>query len=119
MPALSGQVITTITDASGNPAVTVTWFWDPLTGLLRNNPAAWTAPDGTVYPAGTGALIADNQMGWPVRMRIEDEVGNLLRRVLLPVGGRAVKALALTLAPPPDGPYLLYTDLNGLSFDLA
>ena len=51
MPALSGQVITTITDENGVPAVTVTWFWDPATMLLRNNPTPWTAPDGTVWPA--------------------------------------------------------------------
>lgn len=119
MPALSGQVITTIYGADGAPAVTVTWFWDPATGLLRNNPTAWTAPDGTVYPAGSGALIGDNQTGRQVRMQVEDDLGNLLRRVNLPIGGRAVKAAVLALAPPPDGPYLMATDLNGLSFNLA
>jgi hypothetical protein len=119
MPALNGQVITTITTATGVPAVTVTWFFNPATGNLRNNPVPWTAPDGTVYPAGTGALIADNQLGRTVRMRINDENGNQIRRVQLPTGGRSVTANQLANAPAPDGPYLTTADFNGLTFDLS
>ena len=119
MPALSGQVIVTVTKDDGTPAVTVTWFFNPANGNLRNNPTQWTAPDGTVYPAGAGALIADNQLGRAVRMRINDENGNQIRRVQIPSGGRSVTANQLANAPAPDGPYLVATDLNGITFDLS
>ena len=119
MPALSGQVITTITDQNGSPVVTVTWFFDPTTRALRNNPQPWTAPDGTVYPAGTGALIADNQTGRPVKVRVNDTSGNQVRRVTIPATGRAVTATQLANAPAPDGPYLTAADLNGVTFDLS
>lgn len=119
MPALNGQVIMTLTKADGSPAVTITWFFNPANGNLRNNPAQWTAPDGTVYPAGTGALIADNQLGRAIRMRINDENGNQIRRVQLPIGGRSVTANQLANAPAPDGPYNTSADLNGLTFELS
>lgn len=119
MPALSGQIIVTVTKDDGTPAVTVTWFFNPTNGNLRNNPQQWTAPDGTVYPAGTGALIADNQLGRQVRMRINDENGVQIRRVTIPSGGRSVTANQLANAPAPDGPYTKATDLNGITFDLS
>jgi hypothetical protein len=119
MPALSGQVITTLTDAQGVPAVTVTWFFNPANNNLRNNPIAWTAPSGLVYPIGTGALIADNQLGRAVKMRINDDQGVQIRRVQVPAGGRSVTATQLANAPAPDGPYLTSLDLNGLTFDLS
>lgn len=119
MPALNGQIIVQLTTNSGAPAVTVTWFYNPANGNLRNNPAQWTAPDGTVYPAGTGALIADNQLGRAVRMRVNDAAGTQIRRVQIPAGGRALTATQLANAPAPDGPYLTAQDLNGLTFDLS
>jgi hypothetical protein len=120
MPALSGQVITQITDAQGLPMVTVTWFFDPATRVLRNNPIAWTAPDGTVYPIGTGALIADNRSAVQVRVRVNDGAGNLVRQVTIPAsGGRSVTKTQLANAAPPDGPYTSADDFNGLTFDLA
>lgn len=119
MPALTGQVISSITDASGNPAVTVTWFFNPVTRALRNNPVAWTSPDGTVWPIGSGALIGVNQLGRQVRVRINDLQGNEIRRVTLPAGGRALTAAQLASAPAPDGPYTSADDFNGLTFDLS
>ncbi len=119
MPALNGQVIMQLTNSAGQPALTVTWFFNPATGALRNNPAQWTAPDGTVYPANTGALIADNQLGRTVRCRINDENGNQIRRVQIPAGGRSVTATQLANAPAPDGPYTVASDLNGLTFDVS
>lgn len=119
MPALSGQIITTIRDGDGNVAVEVTWFYDPATRALRNNPQAWTDADGTVWPANAGALIANNMTGRTVRIFINDASGNLLRRVSLVAGGRAVKAAALAAQGPPDGPYTTADDFNGISFDLA
>lgn len=120
MPALSGQVVTTVTDGTGTPIVCVTWFFNPATLALRNNPAAWTDPSGTVWPAGTGALIGANLLNTAVRMVIYDDSGNVVRRVLLPAStGRSATANQLKNAAPPDGPYTLSTDLNGLTFDLS
>jgi hypothetical protein len=119
MSALSGQVIVTVTKNDGTPAVTVTWFFNPATSALRNNPTAWTAPSGTVYPIGTGALIADNLLGRAVRMRINDAGGAEIRRVQIPIGGRAVTATQLANAAAPDGPYTTLQDLNGITFDLS
>lgn len=119
MPALNGQVITQLTNNSGQPAITVTWFYNPATGALRNNTVAWAAPDGTNYPAGSGAVIAANQLGRPVSMRINDTNGNQIRRINLPPGGRAATAAQLAAAPPPDGPYTTIADMAGLTFDLS
>lgn len=120
MPALNGQVIMQITDVTGAPVVTVTWFFDPTTRALRNNPAPWTAPDGTIYATGTGALIADNRMDRQVRVRVNDAQGAMVRRVTIPAsGGRAVTRTQLANAPAPDGPYTTADDFNGLTFDLA
>jgi hypothetical protein len=120
VPALSGQVITQITDAQGLPMVTVTWFFDPTTRVLRNNPTAWTALDGTVYPIGTGALIADNRTNAQVRVRVNDQSGTMIRRVTIPAsGGRSLTKTQLANAPAPDGPYVSSDDFNGLTFDLS
>lgn len=119
MPALSGQIITTVTDGTGAPAVVVTWFFNPATRALRNNPTDWTDPTGQLWAAGSGALIAVNQLGRQVKVRINDAVGNQVRRVTIPAGGRAVKATALANAPEPDGPYTVAEDFNGLTFDLS
>jgi hypothetical protein len=121
MPALSGQVITTIRDGSGNVVVEVTWFFDPTTRVLRNNPTAWTDADGTVWPVNAGALIGNNMTSPPrtVKVNVNDDQGNLVRRVALSAGGRAVKAAALAALTPPDGPYTSADDFNGLTFDLS
>lgn len=120
MPALSGQVVTTITDNTGSPIVCVTWFFDPTTLVLRNNPIDWTDPSGTLWPAGSGALIGANLLNRAVKMRINDAGGNQIRRVQLPAStGRAVTKTQLANAAPPDGPYTSSTDLNGLTFDLS
>lgn len=117
MPALFGQVIMTITDAIG--AVVVTWFFDPATRALRNNPSDWTDPTGQVWEAGSGALIAANTTGRPVKVRINNAAGELVKRVNIPPAGRAVKATPLANQPPPDGPYTVAEDFNGLTFDLS
>lgn len=120
MPALSGQIITTIPDGTGAVAVEVTWFFNPATRALRNNPQAWTDSDGTVWPANAGALIANNRLNRQVRVKIVDQVtGDLIRRVTLPIAGRAVKAAVLAAQAPPDGPYVSADDFNGLTFDLS
>lgn len=119
MPALSGQVITSIPTSTGAVGVTVTWFFNPTGGALRNNPSPWTDPTGTVWPTNTGALIAVNQLGRTVKVRINDAGGNEIRRVSIPAGGRTATAAQLAAAPAPDGPYTNQSDLNGLVFDLS
>lgn len=119
MGALNGQTITTIRNGQGAVVVEVTWFFDPTTRALRNNTVAWTDSDGTVWPVNAGALIGNNLAGKAVKVRINDENGNQIRRVTLPIGGRAVKAAALAAAAPPDGPYVSADDFNGLTFDLS
>jgi hypothetical protein len=142
VPALSGQVITTITRADGTPAVCVTWFFNPAAALnaadwtdplgvlhlagtvllntLRNNTQSWTDPSGTVWPAGAGALIGVNLLDTDVRMIINGSDGSVIRRVLLAAGtGRAVTRTQLANAAPPDGPYVFSQDLNGITFDLS
>ena len=63
------------------PAVAATWFYDPDTSLLWDNPVEWVAPSGRVWPAGSGALIADNLLERQVRVVIRDEAGAELREV--------------------------------------
>ena len=118
MPALSGQTMTTITDATGAPIACITWFFDPTTLALRNNPIAWTDPSGTVWPINSGALIGANLTSHRVTVFVNDAQGNLLRRVRLAANtGNAVKATVLANQAPPDGPYTSALDFNGFTFD--
>jgi YD repeat-containing protein len=120
MTAVSGQVITTITDGNGAVAVQVTWFYDPTTRALRNNPITWTDGNGTVWAVNAGALIAVNNTSKVVRALAYDSQGNVLRQVKLPANsGRAVKAAVLASQPPPDGPFTTADDFVGFTFDLS
>jgi hypothetical protein len=121
MPALNGQIITTVTDATGSPAVAVTWFYNPSspTRALRNNPAPWLSPDGTNWPTGSGALIAANLTGRQVRVTVNDSNGATVRQVKIPAGGGALTAAQLANAPAPDGPYTSADDFNGLTLDVS
>lgn len=108
MPALSGQVITTLTDGSGQPYIVATWFWDPATGLLR---------DGTYVTSRgsrTGALIVDNLTGGQQRVVVRDAAGAELRSVNVPSNGAARTAAQMASAG-----FTTAADLNGLTFDLA
>jgi hypothetical protein len=120
MPALSGQVITQITDASGNPAITVTWFFDPATRALRNNTVAWTAPDGSVYPVGTAAAIGDNRTASPQKAGVVVN-GTQLRWLNIPPHGATTGTATqlANLSPANGGPYTTADNLNGLTFNLA
>jgi hypothetical protein len=119
MGALNGQIISTITDGQGNPAVIISWFFDPTTRVLRNNPADWTDAAGTLWPAGSGACIADNLLGRQIRVAINDSSGNTLRQVKIGTGGRTFTKNQLANAAPPDGPYTTADDFNGLTFDFS
>ena len=120
MPSLVGQVESTIYTANGQPAITITWFFDNTTRVLRTNPAQWTAPDGTVYPAGSGALIVDNAL--PKQIRVEVNVGGtVVRWIDVPAStNRAFSPTQLAnISPANGGPYTTAADFNGVTFSLA
>jgi hypothetical protein len=118
VPALSGQVITTIRDSNGNSILTATWFFDPATGNLRNSLSPWTSPSGKVYAAGS-CLIADNGTGRVVKVVVENPETGSHRTFSIPVNDRTLTAAQLAAVPAPNGPVTTVQDLNGLSFDLS
>lgn len=118
MPALSGQVITTLRDGSGNPIITATWFFNPATGALVNSAASWTSPSGKVYAAGS-CLIADNGTGRTVAVTVNNPDTGTTRTFSIPASDRVLTAAQLAAVPPPNGPVTQAADLNGLSFNLA
>lgn len=113
MPALSGQVISTLTDANGNVAIVATWFYDQATGNLRNG--TWTSERGTF----NGALIADNATGRTVKVNVANTDGTVARTFSIPTSGRALSAADLAAVPPPNGPVTTNAQLSGLTFDLT
>jgi hypothetical protein len=116
VPALSGQVMSTIRDGTGTPIITVTWFFDPATGNLRDSTASWTSPSGKVYPAGL-CLIADNGTGRVVSVTVNNPTAS--RTFSIPVNDRKQTAAQLAAIPAPNGPVTTSADLAGLSFDLS
>jgi hypothetical protein len=118
MPALNGQVITTLRDDSGNPVITVTWFYNPATGDLRDSTATWTSPSGKVYAAGF-ALIADNGTGRVVAVTIRNPETAQQKTIAIPVNDRRLTLAQLAAIPAPNGPVATTGDLSGLSFDLS
>lgn len=117
MPALSGQVITMLTNDAGAPAIVVSWFFNPATGDLRDAPSPWTSPTGKVW---TGkCLIADNMTSRAIAMTITNPATGTTRTLSIPANDRSLTAAQLAALPPPNGPFTKSTDLNGLSFDLS
>lgn len=108
MPALNGQVIMTLRDGSGNTLILATWFYDPVTFLLRDDTFI------TSRGAQTGALIVDNLTGRSVRVVVRDSTGAELRSVSVPTSG-----VTRTAAQMASAGYTTVQDLNGLTFDLA
>jgi hypothetical protein len=99
MPALNGEVISTLRDVSGATLIAVVFFYDPTTRALRNSTYT-TVQDGTK----TGALIADNT---------NDAQGNS-RTISVPAHGAA-----LTVAQLASRGLNSLDDLNGFTFQLA
>lgn len=121
MPALSGQVISTLYDPATNAvAIQVTWFYVPASRVLRDNPAAWTDGNGRVWAAGSGAFIGVNATNRQVSAIIVNATGQTVRKVTLPANtGRALTAVQLSQVAPPDGPFTTADDLNSLTFNFA
>lgn len=108
MPALNGQVISTLRDAAGNTLILATWFYNPATGALVNGTFV------TSQGSQNGALIVDNLTGRQVRVVVRDAAGAELRSVNVPAGG-----VTRTAAQMASAGYTTVQDLNGLTFDLA
>jgi hypothetical protein len=118
MPALSGQVISTLTDENGQPLIVLTYFFDPATYLLRNSLTSWTSPSGKTYPAGS-ALIADNGTGRVVSVVVNNPETGSNRTFSIPATDRKLTLAQLLAIPAPNGPVQTVGDLAGLSFDLS
>lgn len=108
MPALSGEVISTIRDGSGQVLIEAVFFYTPGTGALRDD--TYTTSAGPQ----TGALVVDNRLGRPVRVVIRDSAGAELRSVNVPTGG-----VTRTAAQMAGLGITNISQLNGLTFDLA
>lgn len=115
MPAAVGRMEASIPAPGGGLGVAYAYFFDPATGLLRDNPTPWTSPDGTVWLVGTGALIADNHLTFSVWIRVNDDNGQLIRQIKLLPGGRGVKAAALAAQTPA---FVSKDDFLNLTFDI-
>lgn len=118
MPALSGQVISTLRDGSGNAVITATWFFNPATGALINSASSWTSPSGKVYAAGS-CLIVDNGTGKTVSVTVANPDTGTARTFSIPASDRVLTAAQLAAVPAPNGPVTTAADLNGLTFDLS
>lgn len=111
MPALTGEVISTLRDGSGNTIIAVVFFFDPNTRALRND-VYTTVQDGQK----TGALIADNVTSGPITVVLTNDVNGNSRTVNVPAHGRALTAAQLAALPRP---LTTLDDLNGFTFQVA
>jgi hypothetical protein len=107
MPALNGQVISTITGADGQPIIVATWFFN-ADGQLRDG--TFTTSTGSK----TGALIVDNRTGRQQSVVITNAGG--ARTVTVPSSGFVGTAVQLANLTPP---LTNSSQLNGFTFDLA
>jgi hypothetical protein len=108
MPALSGEIIQTLRDGSGQTVIEAVIFYTPDTGALRDS--TYTTSQGPQ----TGALIVDNRTGRQVRVVVKDSSGTELRSVNIPSGG-----LTRTTAQMATLGVTNISQLNGMTFDLA
>jgi hypothetical protein len=111
MPALSGEVISTLRDAAGNTVIAAVFFYNPATGQLRDG-TYQTVQDGTK----TGALIADNTTSQAITVVLSNDALGHPRTVNVPAHGRALTAAQLAALPTP---ITTIADLNGTTFQMA
>jgi hypothetical protein len=64
MPALAGEIVTTLTDELGNPWFVIYQFYNQTTGVMRD------ATQLTSRGNRTGALIVDNMTGHPQKVNV-------------------------------------------------
>jgi hypothetical protein len=111
MPALNGEIISTLRDASGNTVIAVVVFYDPNTNLLRD--ASYTTVQDGVK---TGAVIADNVTTQPVTVVLTNDAQGRSRNINVPAHGRALTVAQLANLP---SPITTLQDVNGFTFALA
>jgi hypothetical protein len=111
MPALSGEVISTLRDANGNTVIALVFFYDPNTRLLRDG-TYQTVQDGTK----TGAVIGDNTTSQAITIVLTNDAQGRSRTISVPAHGRALTAAQLAGLP---NPITTLDDLNGFTFQLA
>lgn len=108
MPALVGQVVMTLRDATGAIVIQYTASWVDGTGEMRD------AVVPTSTGNRTGALVVDNLTGLAKRVVVRDAAGAEIRSVTVPANGAARTAAQLASAGIDN-----IADLNGLTFDLT
>lgn len=113
MPALDGQSISTIRDGDGNTVIAVVIFWDPATGLLREDDYT-TVQDGVKH----GAVIADNVTNRSITLILENATNGSARTVSVPARGRALTLAQLASLPGMSNPPK-HDDVRGFTFDLS
>jgi hypothetical protein len=115
VPALPGGVVSTITDADGDPLFVISQWYRPVpegdgTNLLRD------AVTATSRGNRTGALVVDNVTGRAQRITVTSDGGPVKTLTVGPVG-TVLTVAQLAAIPPPDGPFRTIQDLAGLSPD--
>lgn len=113
MPALNGEVISTLTDGTGAPVFVVYEFFTPATGALRD------ATQQTSTGSRTGALIVDNMTGKPQAVTVSD-AGGPVKTFNVPASGVALTVAQLAANKQSNGgPITTMADLAGISPSLT
>lgn len=113
MPALNGEVISTITDGTGTPIFVIYEFFTPGTGALRD------ATQMTSAGSRTGALIVDNMTGRTQSVTATNDVGTV-KTFSIPASGAVLTAAQLAANKANNGgPITTIQDLAGISPSLT
>jgi orotidine-5'-phosphate decarboxylase len=107
MPALNGQIISTLYDAQGNVVIQVTENYDPATNNLRD--IAINTSNGTK----TGAIVVDNTTAHGIDVVVTNAQRN--RTFTIPPKGAAITAAQLAALTPS---ITTISQIDGLSISL-
>jgi hypothetical protein len=109
VPALNGEIISTITNETGQPVFVIYEFYDPATRAMRD------ATQATSTGTRTGALIVDNMTGRTQSITVSNPETGTVKTFSIPSSGSALTAAQLAGIPPPNGPINTIADLAGIS----
>lgn len=113
MPALNGEVISTLTDGTGAPVFVVYEFYTPATGALRD------VTQQTSTGPRTGALIVDNMTGKTQSVTVAD-ASTTAKTFSVPASGVALTTTQLAANKQSNGgPITTIQDLAGLTLSLT
>lgn len=114
MPALNGQVVSTITDGAGQPVFVLTENFDPSAGNILVDKTVQTSTG-----AKTGALIVDNLTGKTQQVSVSSESG-AAKTFNVPAAGIVLTAATLAKNNAANGgPITTMADLAGISPTLS